>query len=114
MIIDKINLQKNFNTIPGVTENCLLRFRNDGILEAVSSSSQGILPQIKVIASISATVQCRNSNNQVISQSASTSTSSYKTIYFNVPSIGTYTVSINNSSNTVNITSYRQYVVNSL
>lgn len=111
-INSKIQLQRKFNTISGVQANSLLRFKSDGSLEAVSQNYQGLLPQIKVIASPTATVTCKKGTT-VISLSAKYPSNSY---YFNVPGTGTYSITINNQTPAYNIvvSEYKQYVYNTL
>lgn len=124
MIIDKINLQKDFGTLfPNATEGSLLRFKSDGTLEVVSSSSQGILPQIKVL-SHSNTVTCSKSGGGTIQPSASISRDSYYIKYYNVPTISpspgydNYSITISGYNNgspvQVHVDAYKQYVVNAL
>ena len=64
-INSKIQLQRKFNTISGVQANSLLRFKNDGNLEAVSQDYQGLVPQIKVIASSTASVSCKRGSTVI-------------------------------------------------
>ena len=117
MIAEKTTLQEKFNTLPGVSANKFLKFNNNGELEAVSPSSQGILPQIKVIATAGYIVTCKKNATGASLISASANYPS-NTWFFNVPELASYVVSVQqNSSSTatnypVSVSEYKQYTVN--
>lgn len=117
MISEKTTLQEKFNTVPGVAVNRLLKFNNNGELEAVSISAQGILPQIKVIATAGYIVTCKKNvtGASLISASANYPANTW---FFNVPELANYIVSVQqNASSTatnysVTVSDYKQYTVN--
>lgn len=113
ILTNKISLQEKFNTIAGVQQNSLLRFNSSGQLEAVTESSSGILPQIKVYANASATVTCKNaSNNNSVTAIHYPNSGNYW--YFNVPGLATYNVVVNSSTTQVIVNEYKQYTVNAI
>lgn len=116
MITDKIGLEKKFNTIPNVQVGSLLRFNDNGELEAVSGDLGSIAPQIKVVAVSGSTVSCSKSGG------ASVAAIPYpdpgNTWYFNVPSLAIYTVTVKTSGTTksyeIDVNTYKQYTVNAI
>jgi len=121
-ITDKINLEGKFNKLQGVTANYLLRFNDQGELKVVDPASQGILPQIKVIANSGYIVNCkRHSGGTNITASANYPSNTW---YFNVPGLSTqanpYDIEVKASSTatsstySVDVQEYKQYIVNAM
>lgn len=115
MLLEKLDLQEKFITLPNVQIGSLLRFKSDGTLEAVNDGGQGIMPQIKVIANSDSAVSCTKSNGSVVSKSALYPSNTW---YFNVPGFGTYTITVISGTTTtrqeVTISEYKQYIVNAI
>lgn len=113
MIAEKTTLQEKFNKIPGADVGMLLQFDNEGELKVVSQTSQGIQPQIKVLANSGASVLCTKSGSGAVTASANYPATTW---YFNTPGLGTYTVSVTYSGTTrtyeQQVTAYKQYTVN--
>ena len=118
MITQKIELQEKFTTLANRSDGYIMMFNNVGNLVPVNPVTQGIKPQIKVVAVNASSVVCKKSGtNTNITATRDIPKQGSSVWYFNVPELATYQITATYANNvtvspSVEVTEYKQYLVN--